>query len=62
MSSEFDARRRDVQMHQVVASAKPVSDDQLDTVAGGNVITTTYKRIDGEAAFYAGFCMGLMGF
>jgi len=43
-----------------------ISDDQLDLVSGGigNVIASTYKRGDGngEAAFYAGVCMGLLGF
>jgi len=40
--------------------------DDLEAVSGGigNVIASTYKRGDGngEAAFYAGFCVGLMGF
>lgn len=38
----------------------------LEAASGGigNVIASTYKRGDGngEAAFYAGLCMGLMGF
>jgi hypothetical protein len=48
------------------ASAKHLSDDQLDLILGGvgNVIASTYHKGDGngEAAFYAGLCMGLMGF
>ena len=48
------------------ASAEHLSDDQLDLILGGvgNVIASTYHKGDGngEAAFYAGLCMGLMGF
>jgi hypothetical protein len=48
------------------ASAEQLSDDQLDLVSGGigNVIANSYHKGDGngEAAFYAGLCMGLMGF
>lgn len=40
--------------------------DDLEAASGGigNVIATTYNRGDGngEAAFYAGLCIGLMGF
>lgn len=39
---------------------------ELDAVSGGigTIIPSAYKRGDGNgvAAFYAGFCMGLMGF
>jgi hypothetical protein len=49
----------------VEAQTGQISDDQLDQVTGGvgNVIASTYKKGDGngEAAFYAGVCMGLMG-
>jgi hypothetical protein len=45
--------------------AEQLSEDQLDLVSGGigNVIASTYHKGDGngEAAFYAGICMGLMG-
>jgi hypothetical protein len=48
------------------ALAEQLSDDQLDLVSGGigNVIASSYHKGDGngEAAFYAGVCMGLMGF
>jgi len=48
------------------ASPEHLSDDQLDLILGGvgNVIASTYHKGDGngEAAFYAGLCMGLMGF
>jgi len=47
------------------ASAEQLSDDQLDLVSGGigNVIASYHKGDgNGEAAFYAGICMGLMGF
>jgi len=48
------------------ASAEQLPDNQLDLVCGGvgNVIASTYHKGDGngEAAFYAGLCMGLMGF
>ena len=40
--------------------------DDLEVASGGigNVIASSYHRGDGngEAAFYAGMCMGLMGF
>ncbi len=40
--------------------------DGLEVASGGigNVIASSYHRGDGngEAAFYAGMCMGLMGF
>jgi hypothetical protein len=40
--------------------------DELETASGGigNVIASTYRPTDGNgvAAFYAGICMGLMGF
>lgn len=45
--------------------AEQLSDDQLDLVSAGigNVIASSYhKDGNGEAAFYAGVCMGLMGF
>ena len=46
-------------------SVEQLSDDQLDQIVGGvgNVIASTYHKGDGngEAAFYAGICMGLMG-
>jgi hypothetical protein len=47
------------------APGAQLSDDQLDLVVGGvgNVIASTYHKGDGngEAAFYGGICMGLMG-
>ena len=40
--------------------------DDLEVASAGigNVIASSYRRGDGngEAAFYAGMCMGLMGF
>jgi hypothetical protein len=46
-------------------SAEQVSDEELDMIVGGigNVIASTYHKGDGngEAAFYGGICMGLMG-
>ena len=50
----------------IEALAEQLSDDQLDLVSAGigNVIASSYHKGDGngEAAFYAGVCMGLMGF
>ena len=47
-------------------AAEQLSDDKLDLVVGGigTVIPSGYHHGDGngEAAFYAGTCMGLMGF
>jgi hypothetical protein len=54
------------EMAAIETSAEQLSDDQLDLVSGGigNVIASSYHKGDGngEAAFYAGVCMGLMGF
>jgi len=54
------------EMAVIETSAEQLSDDQLDLVSGGigNVIAGSYHKSDGngEAAFYAGMCMGLMGF
>jgi hypothetical protein len=50
----------------VIETAEELSDEQLDLVSAGigNVIASSYHKGDGngEAAFYAGVCMGLMGF
>ena len=54
------------EMAVVETSAEQLSHDQLDLVCGGigNVIASSYHKGDGnsEVAFYAGMCMGLMGF
>jgi hypothetical protein len=72
-SSPPKKRTRDLNMTKlnneeavIEALAEQLSDEQLDLVSAGigNVIAGSYHKGDGngEAAFYAGICMGLMGF